>query len=236
MTEQLYEGDSYLKEFDAKVVEVRNEGVILDRTAFYPRGGGQPGDKGNLVWRGQEFPVNDTRKDGDVILHTLSGSSLLRGSNIRGAIDWNTRYAHMRYHSAIHVICGVMYTLYNSHITGGQISVNRARVDFDVEELGPDRVLDVETMANKVVRKSRPIEARTIPKAEALAIPDLVRTKPGLALVQSLTYVRVVEIRDFDVQADGGTHVRNTKEVGPIKITKIENKGRHNKRIELGLK
>ena len=235
MTELLYYTDSYLKEFEAEVVEARADSVILRSTAFYPRGGGQPGDQGELIVGENVYSVKDTFKDQHVVLHVLDTTPPPVGLIVKGVINWNLRYLHMRYHSAIHIICGVMYRLHNSIITGGMISSEKARVDFDVDDLGAERVAEIEQLANKVVKEGKTITSSIISKDEALRITDLIRTKPGIILLQKLPDVRVVEIKNFDIQADGGTHVSNTMEVGVIRITKTENKGRHNKRIEIVL-
>jgi len=235
MTELLYLRDSYLKQFTATVTATTPGGVILDKTAFYPRGGGQPNDTRTLTAEAQQFKVTDVRKTNEGVVHTLSPLETPQtGSEVTGAINWSLRYTYMRMHSALHVLCGVTYQLYRAQITGSQISADRSRMDLTLEDLSPERVATIEAEANRIVAANLPIRVKFLPREAALKIPDLVRTKVNL-LPPDITNIRVVEIEGLDQQADGGTHVKTTREIGGIKIVKTENKGKNNKRIEIQL-
>ena len=224
-----------MKNFQAKIVEIIDNHIILNKTTFYPRGGGQLGDIGILKQEDKEFTVLDTIKKEGKTLHVLDDNSLNKEIEVYGEINWETRYMNMRHHSAIHVLCGVMYRDFKALVTGGQINLDKARVDFDVGGINSENKGEIEEGVNKIIQKDIKITAKNISREEALNIPDLVRTKPGMELVNRLKIIRIIEIENFDVQADGGTHVNSTKEIGKIEISKIENKGKHNKRIEVKL-
>ena len=224
-----------MKNFQAKILEIIDNNIILNKTTFYPRGGGQLGDIGILKQGDKEFTVLDTIKKEGKILHILDDASLNKEIEVYGEINWETRYMNMRHHSAIHVLCGVMYRDFKALVTGGQINLDKARVDFDVEGINSENKGEIEEGVNKIIQQDIKIKAKNISREEALNIPDLVRTKPGMELVNKLKIIRIIEIENFDVQADGGTHVNSTKEIGKIEIGKIENKGKHNKRIEVKL-
>jgi misacylated tRNA(Ala) deacylase len=234
MTELLYLRDHYLREFDASVTSVANDLVELDKTAFYPTGGGQPNDTGVIHWNGGESKVVDVSKKTGPVLHKIEGSSPIQGAAIHGILDWDRRYAFMRYHSALHVLCGLVYHMYGGLVTGGQIYPDRARMDFDLQDLTADRVQEIERECNKAIEAAHPIAVRFLPRDEAMKHPDLIRTKINL-LPAGINEVRVVEIEGLDVQADGGTHVANTKEIQGIKVVKTANKGRINRRMEIVL-
>ena len=224
-----------MKNFQAKILEIIDNNIILNKTTFYPSGGGQLGDIGILKQADKEFTVLDTIKKEGKILHVLDDISLNKEIEVYGEINWETRYMNMRHHSAIHVLCGVMYRDFKALVTGGQINLDKARVDFDVEGINSENKGEIEEGVNKIIQQDIKIKAKNISREEALDIPDLVRTKPGMELVNKLKIIRIIEIENFDVQADGGTHVNSTKEIGKIEISKIENKGKHNKRIEVKL-
>jgi misacylated tRNA(Ala) deacylase len=237
MTEQLYLTDAYLKEMDATVQEHRDGAVVLDRTAFYATGGGQPHDTGTLTWTGvdgadHECRVVEVKKQGPDLLHKVEGEAPPVGATVHGAIDWDRRYVLMRYHTALHSVSGVIYRLYGSLVTGGQMYVDRARMDFALEDLSPERRQAIEDETNRLLLEGHPIHVTTLPRDEAFQIPDLIRTNINL-LPPAIQEVRVVNIEGIDQQADGGTHVADTREVGRVRITKHENKGRINKRIEI---
>lgn len=228
----------YLREFDATVVAIEGDMVALDRTAFYPTGGGQPNDTGILVTDGISYDVADVIKAGDEVMHRISSSSLPQpGSKVHGVLDWNRRYAHMRYHTAIHIIDGVVNRDYSDRglITGSQIYEDRARVDFDLPGITREMAEEIIGKANEVISSNHSIYAREISSEEAQRIPDLARTAPGRELIKSLERVRIIDISGFDLQADGGTHVANTSEVGRITFRAIQSKGAHNKRVEFVL-
>jgi misacylated tRNA(Ala) deacylase len=233
MTELLFQTDSYLKDFDATVSEVFVEAnaVALDRTAFYPGGGGQPPDVGTI----DGSPVTRTRRGEDTILHCLDGILPRVGVTVHATIDWTRRYRLMRMHTAMHVLCGVVFRDYGALVTGGDMEPMRGRMDFEFERLQKDLVSLIEAAVNHEVLAAREIRVRILPRAEAFQIPDLIRTKINL-LPRAIEQVRTVEIVGLDLQADGGTHVRNTSEVGRVRVVDYKSKGAINKRIyvELG--
>jgi misacylated tRNA(Ala) deacylase len=234
-TELLYSTDAYLRAFDAHVVEVTPEGgVILDRTAFYPTGGGQPHDLGSLSWDGGSAGVVEVRKAGQVVVHRVEGDAPAVGTAVHGEIDWQRRYALMRHHTALHSMSGVIFELYGATVTGGQMYPDRARMDFLLPDLSQDRLNTIEERTNALLGEGHPVSIRFVPRAEAFQIPDLIRTKVNL-IPEGIEEIRVVNIEGIDQQADGGTHVANTREVGRVHITGTENKGKGNKRLEIVL-
>lgn len=233
MTELLYLHDSYLREFDATVSGQDGQSVALDRTAFYPGGGGQPADAGVLRWDRGECRVTAMRRDGDAVWHTIEGAPPPAGAAVRGVVDWDRRYAVMRHHSALHVLVGVVYKQFNALVTGGAIYPDRARMDFSLEDLSRERVAGIEAEANRVIGERHRILVRFVSR-EAFEQSDLTRLARHL-LPPEIREVRVVDIEGFDAQADGGTHVANTAEIGQLVITKTENKGKINRRLEIVL-
>ena len=235
MTELLYLDDSYLREFDAVVTDRRDGAVVLDRTAFYAGGGGQPNDEGTLSSGNRVWRVTRVGKDGGAVVHTLEGGELPeQGTTVHGSLDWERRYRLMRTHTALHVLCGVVFREYGALVTGGNMGTDKARMDFELEDLNPERVARIEALANDRIAAGLDVSWRSLPRAEAFAIPDLIRTKINL-LPQGIEQVRIVEIARLDLQADGGTHVRNTREVGGIAVIGTRSKGRINKRLEIAL-
>ena len=244
MTELLYQTDSYLREFAATVVAVdaENGRVALDRSAFYPGGGGQPNDLGHLTFSGATVPVTKVKKEGDLVWHWLSSSPLLageglgvrsfpaEGQTVAGTIDWDRRYALMRTHSALHVLCGVVWRDYGALVTGGNMEPGNGRMDFEFETMRGELVHQIEARCNAEVAAARDLRVRILPREEAFQIPDLIRTKINL-LPEGISEVRTVEIVGLDLQADGGTHVANTREIGRIRVTDYKSKGAINKRI-----
>ena len=234
MTELLYQTDSYLKEFNASIVSVDAESraVVLDRSAFYPGGGGQPCDFGTLDVNGVTYPVDKVKKQGDDVLHFLGGNEPLPapGSASHGTVDWVRRFELMRTHSAMHILCGVVWRDYGAKVTGGDMDPLKGRMDFEFETMRGELVREIEAAVNLEVEKSREIRVNILPREEAFQIPDLIRTKINL-LPEGITQVRTVEIVGLDLQADGGTHVANTSEVGKIKVVDYKSKGAINKRI-----
>jgi misacylated tRNA(Ala) deacylase len=234
-TELLYATDAYLRSFDARVVEIAPDGaVVLDRTGFYPTGGGQPHDLGTLVWESGSAHVIEVRKSGPQVLHRLEGDSPQQGAVVGGEIDWDRRYALMRHHTALHAMSGVIYQLYGATVTGGQMYPDRARMDFQLPDLSAERLSAIETRTNELLAEAHPVSISFLPRPEALANPDLIRTKVNL-IPESVTTIRVINIEGIDQQADGGTHVANTREVGRVRIVGSENKGKGNKRLEIVL-
>jgi misacylated tRNA(Ala) deacylase len=234
-TELLYATDAYLRSFDGVVVEVTPDGVVLDRTAFYATGGGQPHDLGTLTWQGGSASVTEVRKSGPQVIHRLVGEPPPVGTRVHGEIDWARRYALMRHHTALHSMSGVIYQLYGATVTGGQMYPDRARMDFLLPDLSQERLQAIESRTNVLLAQARPVSIRFLPRTEAFQIPDLIRTKVNL-IPEGIETIRVVTIEGIDEQADGGTHVANTREVGQVKIVGSENKGRGNKRLEIVLK
>ncbi len=232
MTDILAQKDSYLREFEARITEVnREEGAVaLDRTAFYPGGGGQPHDLG---WLG-ESPVERVKRQGQWIWHWLKAEPPSEGAVVQGRIDWQRRYRLMRTHTAFHILCGVVWRDYQALVTGGNMEELRGRMDFEFETLRGELVHEIEEKINAEVASARPVQVKFLPREEAFKIPDLIRTKINL-LPPQIQEVRIVEIEGLDLQADGGTHVANTSEVGVIRISGYKSKGRINKRIELAL-
>ena len=236
MTEKLYLTDSYLKEFRARVTSMDGNMIYLDKTAFYPSGGGQPSDSGTLVDEvsHKSAVIIDVEKNGDGVAHMAEGEhGFAIGNSVIGKIDWERRYAHMRYHTALHIIDGVVHKDYHGGITGGQIYEDRARMDFDVPNMDKAMMLSVLEKAQDVVNESHAISVKFLGKEEAFSIKELSRTDPGNELLRKLDTVRVIDIEGFDMQMDGGTHVANTKEVGSISMLSYENKGSHNKRVAI---
>jgi misacylated tRNA(Ala) deacylase len=234
MTELLYQTDAYLQEFDATVVSVIDDqrALVLDRSAFYPGGGGQPCDFGSLTISGLTYPVEKVKKEGDDVLHFLGGAEPLPapGSAARGTLDWPRRYQLMRTHTALHVLCGTVFRNYGALVTGGDMDPLKGRLDFEFESMRAELVREIEAAINEEVQQAREIRVKILPRAEAFQIPDLIRTKINL-LPEGIAQVRTVEIVGLDLQADGGTHVNNTSEVGKIRIADYKSKGAINKRI-----
>jgi misacylated tRNA(Ala) deacylase len=239
-TDLLYLSDAYLREFEATVTAVDEEtgAVALDRTTFYPGGGGQPSDSGALTREsdGHCWQVVGMKKSGSLVYHLLGeGAELPRvGDTINGSIDWTRRYRLMRTHTALHVLCGVVFRDYGALVTGGNMGTDKARMDFELEDLSPGRVAEIERRANEEIALGHPVRIQTLPRDEAFQIPDLIRTKVNL-LPEGITEIRTVEVVDLDLQADGGTHVHNTKEVGGIVVLGTRSKGKSNKRLEIAL-
>ena len=234
MTTLLYQTDAYLKEFTATVisVDVNTRAVILDQSAFYPGGGGQPCDLGSLNVAGVSYPVEKVKKQGDDVLHFLGGSDPLPTINsaANGTLDWVRRYQLMRTHTALHILCGTVFRDYGAKVTGGDMDPLKGRMDFEFENMHGELVHAIETATNHEVQQGREIKVKILPRDEAFQIPDLIRTKINL-LPPDIKQIRTVEIVGLDLQADGGTHVKNTSEVGTIKVVDYKSKGAINKRV-----
>jgi misacylated tRNA(Ala) deacylase len=230
----LYATDAYVKSFAARVRALTpDNGVVLDQTAFYATGGGQPNDRGTLRWGPGAATVADVRKDADGnVAHLLADGAAPPppGADVQGELDWDRRYALMRHHTALHAMSGVIYQLYGATVTGGQMYPDRARMDFQLPDLSAERLATIEQRTNELLAEGRPVSVRFLPRAEAFAIPDLIRTRVNL-IPDSVAEIRVVNIEGIDQQADGGTHVANTREVGRVRIAGSENKGKGNKRL-----
>ncbi|HCB01621.1 MAG TPA: Ala-tRNA(Pro) hydrolase [Anaerolineae bacterium] len=238
MTKLLYQTDSYLQEFSAQIVSVdtENRTIILDQSAFYPGGGGQPCDFGTLKANDVTYIVDKVKKQGDDVLHFISGSEPLPapGSASFGTLDWVRRYQLMRTHTAMHILCGVVWRDYGAKVTGGDMDPLKGRMDFEFESMRGELVKEIESRINLEVQKGSDVQVKILPREEAFQIPDLIRTKINL-LPEGIKEVRTVEIVGLDLQADGGTHVKNTSEVGKIRVANYKSKGAINKRIYVEL-
>ena len=234
MTELLFHEDSYLREFEAQVVEVTGDGVVLDRTAFYIGGGGQPCDTGVLTSGGDEYRVTRVGRSEGKVVHRIDGAPPAVGTQVQGRIDWERRYLLMRTHTALHILCGVVWQDYGAKVTGGDMQPGAARMDFELENMTAEFAQEVEERINAEVGAGRDIHVGNLDREEADQHPDLIRTKINL-LPAAVTQVRTIDITGLDLQADGGTHVANTKEVGAIKVMGHESKGRANKRLRIAL-
>ncbi len=240
MTEELFLNDSYLRKFEARVVRLAGREAVLDRTAFYPGGGGQPPDKGLLGIGPVRADVVDVRRqkgeEGTEIVHVLDGPIPDTVRDLRGELDWERRFAHMRHHTALHVLSGVIWESFGAKVTGGQMRADRARMDFSFPgEWTAHIVGEIERLTNEALASARPVKVYELPREEALKNPDLIRTQVNL-VPERVSVIRIVEIEGLDTQADGGTHVANTREVGQMEITGHKSKGRQNKRIEFVLR
>ncbi len=227
MTDLLYLDDSYLRKFKARVLDRTERGIILDRTAFYPGGGGQPADTGRILFRGIESNVIGVERG--TLEHVIEGELPDIGEEIEGIIDWERRYRIMRTHTAVHVISGVAYQNFGVKITGNQLYDGRARVDLSFENLSRELVEGIIEESNQVIRRDLKVRVYYLTKEEFMERPDLMRVDPKL--YEKYEKIRIVEIENFDAQADGGTHVRSLGEIGKIVLEKYESKGRRNKRI-----
>jgi misacylated tRNA(Ala) deacylase len=217
---------------DATVLATDGEQLVLDRTIFYPTGGGQPHDTGRLTWGDESTLVVDVRKEGALVWHTVEGPVPPVGAEVRIGVDWARRHALMRTHSALHVLCGVIWNEWGKAVTGGNMEPLAARMDFEFDPLPDGFGQTVEDLVNKELAVGRPIEVAFLPRDTAVMDEDLIRTKVNM-IPESVSEIRVVDIVGLDKQADGGTHVRATDEVGRIRVVKTESKGKGNKRIRL---
>jgi len=233
-TEELAPIDSYLSTAEGSVLEVVEGGLFLDRTVFYARGGGQPGDVGTISWDGGSVEVVDTiRRDGKPFHVVAEGSVMPEpGTAVEGVIDWDRRYRTMRTHTALHALSGVVYRDYGAKVTGGNMTPGEARMDFELDGISVEFGVEVERKLNAELVKGYPTEIVVMAREIALQDPDLIRTKVNL-IPEFVTEIRVVDIKGLDRQADGGTHVRSTLEVGRIEVVKTESKGKSNKRMRI---
>ena len=233
-TELLYLRDAELRAFDATVTAAVDGGVVLDQTAFYVTGGGQPHDTGTLTWGGGTARVVDVRKDRDTgeVVHVLEGDVPAPGTNVHGELDWERRFGLMRTHTALHVLCGVIWNEYKVAVTGGNMEPLEARMDFEFDPLPEGFKETIERRVNEELAAARPIEVVFLPRETAVEDEDLIRTKVNM-IPESVKEIRVVDIVGLDKQADGGTHVSSTDQVGRIRVVKTESKGKGNKRIRL---
>jgi len=235
-TEELAPKDSYLASSEGRVTEVIDGGIFLDRTVFYAQGGGQPGDVGTITWDGGSADVVDTIRRAGKPFHVVADGSMLPdpGTPVEGAIDWERRYATMRTHTALHALSGIVYRDYGAKVTGGNMTPGEARMDFELDGISVEFGDEVERKLNAELVKGYPTEIVVLAREIALQDPDLIRTKVNL-IPEFVKEIRVVDIKGLDRQADGGTHVRSTLEVGHIEVVKTESKGKANKRMRIRL-
>jgi misacylated tRNA(Ala) deacylase len=236
MTDEIFSRDAYQPTTEATVVEVRDDGVVLDRTVFYARGGGQPGDTGVIRWLDAEAAVVDTVKSYGEVLHVLAevATAPSVGTPVTAEIDWARRHTLMRTHTALHALSGIVFTDYGAKVTGGNMEPGVARMDFELEQISQEFGREVEAKLNTALQQDYAVHVSFIPRAEALADADLIRTKVSL-IPETVDPIRVIDIRGLDKQADGGTHVRSTSEVGTVRVVKTESKGKANKRMRIEL-
>ncbi len=250
MTDLLFLTDAYIREFEAVVVAQVAGGVVLDRTAFYPGGGGQPCDFGRLQSGELAWDVVKVKKADRQVVHFIDGelpgvgtatsassgqaTSASSGQAVTGKLDWERRYQLMRTHTAMHILCGVVWRDYGAQVTGGNMEPLQGRMDFEFETMRQELVAEIETAVNREVAAAREVRVQILPREEAFQIPDLIRTKINL-LPAGITEIRTVELVGLDLQADGGTHVHNTSEVGRMRIVDYKSKGKINKRIYVEL-
>lgn len=238
MTELLYMDDSYIKEFEAKVIKVTEEGIVLDKTAFYPQGGGQPTDTGKIIKDNNEFDVEKVKKVDADIVHFLKNDdwkeSIKEGDVVKGMINWERRHILMRMHTAAHVISAVFNKKAGALITGNQLDIDKSRFDFNLEDFNRDEILAYVGEANKLMAEGKDVTINYLLREKALEDPELV--KLAKVLPPSVKELRIINIGNIDRQCDGGTHVKNTKEVGEIEIVKMDNKGKNNRRLYFVLK
>lgn len=234
MTEEIFSTDAYARSCEATVVAHHGDAVILDRTVFYARGGGQPGDTGGLRWEGGAVRVTDTVKGDAGIRHVVEGAPPAVGTAVVAEIDWDRRHVLMRTHTALHALSGIVFTGWGARVTGGNMEPGVARMDFELEGISQDFGREVEERLNAALGGDHPVHVSFMPRAAALADPDLIRTKVSL-IPEHVDPIRVIDIEGVDKQADGGTHVARTSEVGPVRVVKTESKGKGFKRMRIEL-
>jgi len=235
MANALYMDDSYLKKWEAKVIDVKdNKYIILDNTAFYPKGGGQPCDEGYILNDQEKFRVVYVGKFSGEISHEVDKPGLKVGDTVSCELDWERRYTFMRYHTASHLISNILYKDADAKITGNQIDIEKTRMDFSMTDYSPEKLNAFVDKANKIINQDLPITIDYMTKKEVLAKPELARLAVGLP--DNIKEFRIVNIGDVDKQVDGGTHVNHLKEIGTIELTKTVNKGKNNRRMYFILK
>lgn len=229
MTKKLYWEDSYVKEFEATITAVNDNTVELDQTNFYPTGGGEPNDTGKLISNGERFQIIDVSKEGDKILHKVDKEGLKVGDKVKGVIDWERRYSLMRMHTAAHLLSALIHNETGALITGGNLDLDKSRIDFNLDTFDREKLVQVVNKANEFIRQDAEVKFYIMERKEALKIPGMI--KLAEATPPDVDELRIVEIVGIDKQADGGNHVKSLKEIGGIEIVKLENKGENNRRL-----
>jgi len=230
MTKMLFMDDCYLKEFDAEIVEVIDDKhIVLDQTAFYPSGGGQPCDYGELKKDDKAFKIIDVKKHSGKVIHTIETPGLQKGDKVHGILDWERRYKLMRMHTAAHLLSEVFHKETGCLITGNQLDIDKSRVDYSIEDFSRETFEECINKANQLIQTNAPIKISYLPREEAMKYPNI--TKLAKVLPPAVKELRIVEIENIDRQADGGTHVSRLQEVGKIELLKINNKGKNNRRL-----
>ena len=230
-----YFRDSYKKEFEAEIKEVNENKVILSATYFYPSSGGQPNDTGKMIriQDSKEFKVVDIKKENNAIIHILDSSGLSKGDKVKCIIDWDRRYKLMKMHTAAHIISAIIHKKTEATITGNQLDTEKSRIDFSLDNFSKEEIQEYIKEANEEIKKDHKITIRTISKKEAEKIKNLSKLAKGLP--PNLKEIRIVKIGNIDEQADGGTHINSTSEIGEVKLLSVENKGKSNRRLYFSL-
>ena len=234
MTKLLYLHDHYMKEFEAEVTKVDGKYVVLDKSCFYPQSGGQVTDFGVIKRDDEEFKVVFVKKIGDDLSHEVDRKGLKVGDKVKSVLDWERRYKLMRVHTAAHIISEVIHKETGALITGNQLDIDKVRIDFSLENFNKDKLLEYINKANEIIDEDLQIEVEFMEREEAMKLPQV--SKLAMGLPEYIKEVRIVRIGDFDMQADGGTHVKSTKEIGELEFVKAENKGKNNRRVYFRLK
>ncbi|MBM7713552.1 alanyl-tRNA editing protein [Siminovitchia sp. FSL H7-0308] len=235
MTKELFLNDSYEKTCDAQVLSIDGDKVVLDQTVFYPTGGGQECDTGQLIQEGNSFEVFQVKRAGGKIIHFIKNAARLKMGEVTAKVDWERRWGLMRHHSLLHVLGAVVYKKYGALCTGNKIYPHRARIDFNhLHDLSDDQYEEIVSETNHIIKESHPIKYEWLSRRKAENRPGLVKTVVNL-LPPTVTQIRIVKIDSVDEQACGGTHVANTKEIGEMKLVKVSSKGKNNKRLEVEL-
>ncbi len=236
MTEALCQTNAYARATDAVVLDILPDGLVLDRTVFYARSGGQPGDNGRIRWVDGDVAVLDTYKRDGFYIHQVDTAAAVpsSGTAVSAEIDWTRRHLLMRTHTALHVLSGIVWRDYEAKVTGGNMTPGEARMDFELESMSAEFGREMEAKLNEAIDADRTVNVLFLPRAEALADPELIRTKVNL-IPETVDPIRVIDIEGLDRQADGGTHVRSTGEVGRVSVMKTENKGKAFKRMRIAI-
>ena len=233
MSKTLYMTDSYMREFESEVESAQGTKIILKETAFYPNSGGQPNDTGRILHENNEYKVVDVIKEGGKIVHIVDREGLSAGNKIKGVIDWMRRYNLMRAHTATHVLCNILHKETGGLITGNQLYEDRLRVDFNLENYDKEILQELVEKANVILKSEKEVTSYFMPREDAIKVEGAL--KLANKLPPEVKELRIVEIKDVDIQVDGGTHVKNTKEIGTLKLVKTENKGKNNRRLVVSL-